>query len=122
MGFGERIKKARLAKNIGQSDLAGRTGVSKTTVWAWENGTATTITGDNLIAVARVLSVTPEYIMTGKEINTELTPQDRELVELFHDLTSNEREHIIGLLRAIRDTRLVPPPPTFDYGDGDGDD
>ena len=99
--------------------LAEKAGVSKTAVSGWETGDSKSIDGDNLIAVARVLHVTPEYIMNGRNPpgKDQLTAEEQELIELYHDLTEEERVHFIGLLRAIHGTRIVPPPPLFDQDD-----
>lgn len=60
--------------------------------------------------------------MVGEEPpdKDQLTEEDQELIELYHDLSKQERTCFIGLLRAIHDARTVPLPPIIcDHDDNE---
>lgn len=51
---------------IKQTDVARACGVDASTVNDWVSGRSKTIKGENLIAVARFLGVSPEWLATGR--------------------------------------------------------
>jgi transcriptional regulator with XRE-family HTH domain len=63
--YSDRIKNLRLAKKWNQAELGRRVGVSRAAVTQWESG-STKLNQENLVALANVFRVTPEYIVTGK--------------------------------------------------------
>ena len=70
MSIGERIKNLRQALGISQVELADRIGVSKQTLYKYENGIITNIPSDKIEAIARVTCTTPADIM-GWESSVE---------------------------------------------------
>ena len=44
----------------------------------------------------------------------QLTGDEQELLELYHDLSDAERESMLGFLRAIHNTRTAPPLPDLE--------
>ncbi|HGK4055344.1 TPA: helix-turn-helix transcriptional regulator [Klebsiella pneumoniae] len=62
----ERIRKARREIKMTQEALAKRLGLTKATISMWESGN-TAPNGKNMINLAEVLKVTPEWLLTGKE-------------------------------------------------------
>ncbi|WP_240964829.1 LexA family protein [Pseudomonas multiresinivorans] len=65
MELKDRIKGRLRDMKLTQSELATRVGVSKGTVTFWLNGT-NMIKGENLMAVARELQCSPEWLLSGK--------------------------------------------------------
>lgn len=63
MTKGERIRQLREALNISQTDLATKIGVSKQTLYKYENNIVTNIPSDKIEALANALHVQPSYIM-----------------------------------------------------------
>lgn len=64
--FGMRLHRLRVERGLTLSQLAGQLGVSKPTVWAWEQGKARPI--DNRIeALARALGVTGSELVPGRD-------------------------------------------------------
>lgn len=61
----ERIKALRLQLGLSQKAVADLVGVSKATVSQWENGDYSP-SGDNFLALAKVLNVAPSWLSTGK--------------------------------------------------------
>lgn len=64
--FGMRLHRLRMERGLTLSQLAAELGVSKPTVWAWEQGKARPI--DNRIeALARALGVTGSELIPGRD-------------------------------------------------------
>lgn len=60
--MGYRIKELREARGMTQEELSEASGVSRTTIWALENGTEYTTTTKTLRKLADALSVTIEQL------------------------------------------------------------
>lgn len=64
MKIGDRIKKVRAEKiHMSQVDLAKAIGVSKQTLYKYENNIVTNIPTDKIEAIARLANVAPAYLM-----------------------------------------------------------
>lgn len=64
----DRIKRLRKLAKISQEDLGKRAGVTKSAVSQWENGNTKNLKGENLLAIAKALNTSIEYLLTGKEV------------------------------------------------------
>ena len=60
MGF--KIKEAREEINMSQTELHKKSGVSRATIWALENGKKSITTTDTLLKIARALGKTVDEI------------------------------------------------------------
>ena len=69
--IGERIKLQRLEKGLSQVELSKKIGVSKQTLYKYENNIITNIPSDNIEKICSALNLSPAYLM-GWENN--LTP------------------------------------------------
>ena len=67
MSVGKRIKFLREYNNISQIELATAVGVSKQTLYKYENDIITNIPSDKIEAIAKITNVTPAYIMGWTE-------------------------------------------------------
>ena len=67
MTVGDRIRKAREEKGISQTDLAEMVGISKQTLYKYENNIVTNIPSDKIEKIAYKLDVSAAYIMGWKE-------------------------------------------------------
>ena len=67
MSVGKRIKLLREYINISQTELATAIGVSKQTLYKYENDIITNIPSDKIEAIAKITNVTPAYIMGWTE-------------------------------------------------------
>jgi len=65
MSIGERIKAARERMGLSQAGLAYKVGVSQPTVAAWEKVGAHKVNRSNLLRLASVLNVDPQWISFG---------------------------------------------------------
>ena len=64
--FGERLRLARTRKGLKQSDL----GMSKGFISDVENGKRD-MSGKKIVQVCKILGVTPNWVLLGKEDNSE---------------------------------------------------
>ena len=90
MTIGERIKKVRENAGISQTELANAIGVSKQSLYKYENNIVTNIPSDNIEAIARITKASPAYIMGWEEQMSE-----QQSVPDF-PLTNHEKEVIVA--------------------------
>lgn len=87
--IGQRIKEAREAAGFTQGELGKAAGVSASAVSQWENGDVKGLKPENLLAVAKKLSLALDYLVHGKgpkkaaRNNTESAPDFRYEVPLI---------------------------------------
>lgn len=72
---GKRIAELRRDARYSQAALAATVGVHENSVQNWERGRA--IEWPNIVQLARVLNVTPEFIVAGGDKSTPATVSDR---------------------------------------------
>lgn len=81
--WGDRIKARREELGESQVELARACAVRPPSVNDWESGKTKTIEGGNLLAAARFLRVTPDWIIYGKEPKeTEVSPSQARRLDL----------------------------------------
>lgn len=68
MTIGDRIKERREVVNISQTELAEKAGISKQTLYKYENNIIANIPSDKVEKIASILDTTPAYLM-GWDIN-----------------------------------------------------
>lgn len=93
MTKGERILDLRDRRGIGQTELAEKVGISKQTLYKYENNIVTNIPSDNIEAIAEALNVSPAYIM-GWTSDPETTDESR-LLSAFHKLDATDKADLI---------------------------
>ena len=101
--LGERIKAIREDCNLTQAELGALCGTTKQTIFKYESGIVTNIPLDRLEKIAWALSTTPAYLMgweSEKPTPTpSITPEDMELLELFHAAPPEKQAAIRALLK-----------------------
>jgi len=104
---GTRIRNRRKELNYTQRSLAQALQVSHVSVSQWERDDSEP-TGKNLFKLSRILRCSPTWILFGEEnqeptsasdLPLELSPQQMEVLELFDQLPSSEKEIHINQLR-----------------------
>jgi transcriptional regulator with XRE-family HTH domain len=68
----QRIRQARLNSGLTQAELARRMGISRTSASIWESGGS--VSQENLLRLAKVLKVAPEWLHYGVQRN-EVDPK-----------------------------------------------
>lgn len=100
MTVGDRIRQQRELKQITQSDLAEKLDISKQLLYKYEMNIITNIPSDRIEKIAKILSVTPAYLMGWEHTltteNANLIPDillDQPLVEHIKKLKKLNQEH-----------------------------
>lgn len=79
MNIGQRIKSKRELLNIPQTDLAKKVGISKQTLYKYENGIVTNIPSNIVEALAYNLDCSPAFLMgweSEKEVDKSIQTND----------------------------------------------
>lgn len=63
MAVGDRIKERREVVNMSQTELAEKAGISKQTLYKYENNIIVNIPSDKVEKIASILDTTPAYLM-----------------------------------------------------------
>ena len=116
MTKGQRIVKARLNAGLNATDLAEKIGVSKQTLYKYENDIITNIPSDKIEAIANECGTTPAFIMGWENyVSTEhyyIDEKARELAQFLYsnpqynvlfDATRNVKPEDIGIVKALLD-------------------
>ena len=102
MTISERIRLIRQQKELSQTELAQQTGINVKTLSRYELGN-TIPPADALAAIAKVLEVSADYLITGEEADI----QDKELYKRFQviqNIKGDQKKMILSFLdMAIRD-------------------
>lgn len=94
--FGARIKAMRQGKNLTQEELARKIGIKRASLTQWETGSTKKVKDENLLAAARALETTPEYLLTGKH---PLPAPVQELSEVWPKLTPSQKSALAETAR-----------------------
>lgn len=106
MNKGERIKESRERIGKSQTDFAEMIGVSKQTLYKYENNIITNIPSDKIEAIAEITNTTPGYIMGWEYAKNDvksigkLTSKDIEMLNAYHS-SSEETQSIIRRILGI---------------------
>lgn len=71
MNIGQRIKQAREEAHVSVEAIAKAAKVSRQAVYQWENGNTKSLKASNILALSKVLGVTPEWLNDGKDKGTK---------------------------------------------------
>lgn len=104
--FNERLKELRISRNMTQSDLANKLGVTPATISKYEKGQVV-VAADVIILYSKIFSVTPDYILginnEKNETNefTQLSDDDIYILDLFHKLSYENKIEIKGYIKGL---------------------
>lgn len=89
----ERIKELRQARGWTQADLARRLSITRNGVNSWEQGLSTPSPA-SLVDLARLFSVSPDYLLGVEPLNTvNVTGLDERDVAILAELADRLRQH-----------------------------
>ena len=128
MTKGERIKELRKNAGVSQVDLANRIGVSKQTLYKYENDIITNIPSDKVELMAVILNTTPGYIMGWKVQNSgqdtdyyedarlaQEMLEDPDMKSLFHMKKNMDEEKFQAHMRMMKDLYKLEHPEEEDF-------
>ena len=109
MTVGQRIKHKREQFNISQTDFAKKIGVSKQTLYKYENDIITNIPSSIIENIAKALLTTPEYIMGWSEDPAEKITKEmaedalaKKLFDKYNSVSPEIRAAIDTLLETAK--------------------
>jgi transcriptional regulator with XRE-family HTH domain len=94
---GSRIRDTRRELGWTQHDLAHAVGVSRSAVAQWETDRAGQVR-DNLSRIADVLGVSPEFLLMGREPQTN-TSDELALLRLYREIAPEDRQLLLRTAR-----------------------
>lgn len=106
MTIGERIKKRRTSLGISQVSLADKVGISKQSLYKYENGIITNIPSDKISQIAAALDTTPSYLMGWDKEDDDATISDR-LLTRYRELDDLDQAMIRRLLKCDEDFNRI---------------
>ena len=109
MTLGDRIKNKREQMGISQIELANKVGISKQTLYKYENNIVTNIPSDKIEAIAKYLDVSPGFLMGWQE------PGVSSSAELLADIVGDPA--LIEYIRKIKSFNEEEREKVFDYID-----
>ena len=101
---GKILKDLRIKYNYSQEEVANKIGTTKMTISRYEAGKRK-IGGENLVKLAKLFKVTPEYLLNGKEDSVSVikTKDDlkKENMAFFEtdDISKEDKEEIFRALQ-----------------------
>ena len=88
----ERIKMLRENKQLSQSDLSKRLGITRSSIKAWEMGISTPST-TYLVELSQIFHVSIDYLLgLDKNVSLDITGLDTEQVRILTDLAEHFRK------------------------------
>jgi transcriptional regulator with XRE-family HTH domain len=103
MSLGRRIKESREARGLKQGELARAIGIAQPSLSLLESGRSASPKGATLTELARVLRVSPRWLLTGRQ---EMQQDDHspEIVKIWQSLGKSKRAALLAAARALMDT------------------
>ena len=106
MTTAERIKQRRKDLGLRAEDVAERIGVSRSTMFRYENGEIEKLPINHLVPIATALHTSVDYLMGWTEDEKEPIPMDedrldQEFVRLFEQLGNDQKDLIVRAMKGI---------------------
>ena len=103
MRIGDRIKALRNEIGMGQTDLADKIGVSKQTMYKYENNIVTNIPSDKIELIAKNLGTTPAALMGWTRdiqgvLLSSITIEESEIIRRIRALDSYGTKTVLDVL------------------------
>lgn len=103
MDIGTKIKTARLAKGLTQSELGDLIGVQKSAIAKYESGRVVNIKRTTLKKISDILDIPPyELIFNEKSAETDgLSENTQKLMDFVKSVPEDKAELVLRVLRSI---------------------
>lgn len=115
MIISERIFKILKDRNMSQNTFAKKVGLSSSTISDWKTK-KTNPTAEKIMPICEVLGVTPEQLLTGKDIDEGyeksiskkedeslvITKSDIRIIEDFHGLKEVQKKRLLKYMEALK--------------------
>lgn len=74
-------------------------GIRRSTISELKNGRSKSLSADRILAFAKFLGVSCDYLMTGQDFRSEFTEQERDLIHAYRIAPLSDQENIRYILR-----------------------
>ena len=105
MGFKENLKSELQYKNLTVRELADKSGVNKQTIDNYLSTHNSMPSADAAVKIARVLEVSVEYLVTGKDSSpasvSRYAPEVRKIADQAQAMSPYERRLVSALIKAM---------------------
>ena len=110
MIISERIFYVMEQKNITQLELSRRTGIATSNISDWKKK-KTNPKADCLLSICDALEITPDQLLTGKEIDPEykdadmdyeVTRSDIKILKQIHSLGDEQYKRLMAYMKALQ--------------------
>ncbi len=107
----EKIFELLKQKDMSQKEFSERTGISQSTISDWKRK-KTNPAVDKILKICEVLRVSPSELLEEDEIEANkkhsgdyvlFSKDERFLVESYRNLEQNQKERLMGYMRALQD-------------------
>lgn len=133
MIISERIFKILKDKNMSQNAFAKKVGLASSTISDWKTK-KTNPSADKIIDICAVLEVTPEQLLTGKDIDenyverkskkakekTEISKEDIRIIADIHGMKAPQRKRLMKYIEALKQIEALEEYDGKEYGVHDG--
>ena len=113
MKWNDRLKAARDAAGVTDTEIALACGVKNPSVNGWMTGATKNIEGENLLKVCAFLKTTPEWIIFGRKEDKAAATSNfdveferaMEIMQIYKDLSLEAREILLRTARLAKAAR-----------------
>lgn len=106
--LGEKIRALRKEKGLTLDDFAAAIGASKSSVWELENKENARPSADRINAAARVLGVTPEYLMDEGATTPSVAVADQAFFRRYQGLDDPTKHKLKAILEVLDNKKDGP--------------
>ena len=109
MTISERIFKILKERNISQASFGKLAGLSGSTISDWKIK-KTNPSADKIMDICAALDITPEQLLTGKDIDddfsdqnkAEISVKDMEMLIKYHELSGEQQKRLLSYLKTLK--------------------
>lgn len=98
--LGERIKKLRKIKGFTLEELATTIGSKKSYIWEIENKGVKCPSAEKVLAIAKALDVTVEYLLGHKDLKPAVDEKQTVFFRKMGELTQDDQDKIMKIINA----------------------
>ena len=98
--YGKMISSLRKQRKMSQSELGERLGIGVSSVSMWE-AEKRQPSIENLLMIMDIFDVSADYILSGKVDDKKLSKDERELVDLYSQLSDKKKAEVKGIIKGL---------------------
>lgn len=99
--LGEKIRTLRKKAGLTLDQLAEQVGASKSSVWELENKEKARPSADRIHEIARVLGVTPEFLMDDSTADPSVKVADQAFFRRYQALDDPTKQQLLDILKVL---------------------